>query len=87
MRGFGAILLILFVYFWMMHGSEKFQRKKGIPLDTHDKGKFGFSRHIERVVGLGFASKSDFVTFLLKVFLDVAFGTLKDDLALFLVGL
>ena len=58
-----------------------------VPLDAHNKGKFGFSRNIERVVGLGFTGKSDFVAFLLKVFLDVAFSTLKDDLAFVLVGL
>jgi hypothetical protein len=60
---------------------------KNIPLDTHNKSKFGFCRDIERVVGLGFTSKTDFILFLCEVFLDVGFGTLKDNLAFVLVCL
>ena len=56
-------------------------------LDADNKGKLGFSWNIERVVGLGLTSKTNNITFLSKIFLDIGFGTLENNFAFFLVFL
>lgn len=56
-------------------------------LDSDDKDKLVLLLHIERSLLSAQSSKSDLLTFLVAVLLDVGFGSLEDDASLLLVGL
>jgi hypothetical protein len=56
-------------------------------LDTDNKGELWFGRNVERTVRFGDTTKSDLLSLLIPVLLDVGFGTLEDGITLLLVGL
>ncbi len=56
-------------------------------LQSNDKGELGLLGNVEGALGLGSTSKTDHVTFLGAVLLDIGLGTLEDDLSLGLVVL
>jgi hypothetical protein len=56
-------------------------------LQSNDKGELGLLGNVEGALGLGGTSKTDSITFLGAVLLDIGLGTLEDDLSLGLVVL
>ncbi len=58
-----------------------------LPLDANHEDKPLFGRDVERTLLLGQTRKTDLLSLLFTVFLDVLLGALEDDLAFFLVGL
>jgi hypothetical protein len=84
LRGFGAILLIL--------ESCKYRTRLGIlfgslPLNTDNEDQLLLGWDVEGTILLGQAGKTDLLTLLITVLLNVLLGTLEDDTTLLLLGL
>jgi hypothetical protein len=75
---------------------EKTKKLKGLALlwidlvdtlDTNNKGELWFGRDVERSIRLCNTAKSNLLSLLITIFLDIGLGTLEDSITLLLVGL
>lgn len=83
MRGFGAILLIL----WRGQSGQGRRENDRLPLDTDNEDKLVLSWNVVGTILLGKTSKTDLLALSITVLLNVLLSTLEDDATLLLLGL